>query len=65
MDNNNNLLSLISRLHTRQNSCRDHLLDNYNNSNSDNSKYAVIIPADPVIGILYVTKALRFFLVVM
>jgi hypothetical protein len=51
---NDNLSSLIIRLHTEQHSRCDHLLlDNYN---SVNSKYAMIIPANPAIGILYVTK---------
>jgi hypothetical protein len=47
------IIALINGLHTQQerSSRCTHLLDN-----SGNGKYAMIIPANPAIGILYVTK---------
>jgi hypothetical protein len=62
MDDYNNLLSLISGLHTnnKQHSRCDHLFDNHDTN--VNGKYVTVIPANPAIGILYITKDSPFFL---
>jgi hypothetical protein len=60
-DNNDDLLSLIGRLHIKQHDRCTHFLDNNNNSGNGN-KYALVIPASPAIGILYVTRDSPYFL---
>ena len=58
------LLALIGRLHnTKQHHHHCiHLLNNNNSCGDNENKYALVIPAGPAIGILYVTKASKFFI---